>query len=83
MSALALMILTTTTASWATGSNRVSAPNMFLQVTDNLTAGFEVAFWRTSYRNETLAEPDPADRIAFPTEQGTATVYQWTVQYNF
>lgn len=63
--------------------NRVIYTNVLLQVTDNLRTGLELGFWRTSYHNTTLNAPDPADRIAFPTEPGEATVVEWTVQYRF
>ncbi len=63
--------------------NRVLYANVFLQVTDNLRTGFEVSSWLTGYQNKTLNEPDPNDRIAFPTLPGEATVLDWTVQYRF
>ncbi len=63
--------------------NRVLYANVFVQITDNLRTGFEVSSWLTTYHNDTLNEPDPNDRIAFPTLPGEATVLDWTVQYRF
>jgi hypothetical protein len=63
--------------------NRVVYGNVFVQLTDDLRTAFEVAAWRTSYQNKTLNEPDPDDRIPFPTEAGEAVVFDWLIQYRF
>ncbi len=63
--------------------NRNIYANVFVQLTDNLRTGLEVASWKTLYHNTTLQEPDPADRISFPTAPGEAVVLDWTVQYRF
>lgn len=61
--------------------NRVVYANMFLDVTDNLTTGFEVSSWRTGYHNRTN-EPGFTP-IPGPTAPGKATTLEWTVRYHF
>ena len=63
--------------------NQVIYANVFLDCTDSIKTGLEVATWKTLYHNKTLAEPNPADRMAGPTEPGEAVVINWTVRYSF
>ncbi len=57
--------------------NRTVFANIIFGVTPKPTTGFEVAFWKTLYRETHAGQVDPS--LLGPTEPADSTVFQWMV----
>ncbi len=62
-------------------SNGFIFVNVVQSITQQLTTGLEVTYWRTDYR-ETRAGQIPDDQLG-PTQPGEAVTIDWMVKYEF
>lgn len=61
--------------------NQVFFGNLIWQVTDELSTGWEVAYWRTLYGDRRAGQVPPA--LLTPSTPGDAVTLEWMVRYDF
>lgn len=61
--------------------NSVLFSNVILHVTDHLSTGLELAYWRTLYQDRRVGQIP--DSLLTPTAPGEAVTLEWMVRYDF